>query len=147
MNPMQARVRKSNWTELQDDAIKGMMFDFLERELRRVAGRGRVSVEELNLQVEGAQSDRAEFMEHFCSEMSKSGAWAGEEMCECLSKQLRLSIVVVNEEAGYVRRLGEGSCEMYVKFVNGNHYQYLDVKKACPSVKLDEDLLTLVQTQ
>lgn len=73
-----------------------------------------------------------EKVDWICCELGKNGAWGGDESLLALTRVFDISLVVLSVESGnVVRHERQGRPEMYLRFVDGNHYHYLEPSKKC----------------
>ena len=68
----------------------------------------------------------------FCDELAKDKVWGGDESIMAISKAFDISIVVLNVDSSLVvRQERPGRPEMYLRYVDGNHYHFLEPSKMC----------------
>ena len=80
----------------------------------------------------GMEVDLGGRVNWFCDELAKDSVWGGDESLWAASRVLDLSIVVLNVDANVVvRQERPGRPEMYLRFVDGNHYHFLEPSKKC----------------
>ena len=66
----------------------------------------------------------------FCNEMRQSKVWGGEESIMAVGKAFGLTMVVFDLELGSVLQFpNDLKPELYVQYVDGNHYQFMEPPK------------------
>ena len=101
-----------------------------EEKVRSEEGKRRLSKWEKKQLEQWVCDNNTEAIKWFCNEMSQSKKWADAIALQGISKVLDLTIVVFDVETGVIWQYArEGRPELYVRFVNRNHYQFMEAEK------------------